>query len=81
VNDYLLIERVLLGTEPADKLDAQEREFCAKYKPAFEIGRMAGRLAQGYLAHGALYHAGLRSNGNRRKVAATRQDTKRERML
>ena len=54
MSDYLLIEKVLSGTEPADKLNAQERNFCAKYKPTFEIGRMAGRLAQGYFAHKAL---------------------------
>jgi hypothetical protein len=54
MNDYLLIESVLSGTEPAEKLNALERNFCAKYKLNFEIGRMAGRLAQGYFAHKAL---------------------------
>jgi hypothetical protein len=52
--DYLLIERALSGVVPIDKLNTKEREFCAKYRPVFEIGQMAGRMAQGYYAHKAL---------------------------
>ena len=48
--DYLLIERVLLGSLPIDQLNPEEKNFCQKYKPAFEVGRLAHRMAQGYYA-------------------------------
>jgi len=54
MNDYLLIERVLSGTAPIDKLNATEQNFCVRYGPVFEIGRMAGRMARGYYAHKTL---------------------------
>lgn len=54
MNDYLLIERVLSGVVPVDKLNTAEKDFCAKYGPVFEIGRIAGRMAQGYYAHKTL---------------------------
>jgi hypothetical protein len=62
--DYLLIERVLSGTESAAKSNAKERDFCAKYKPAFDIGRMAHRFTQGYYAHQALIDAGSDERAN-----------------
>ena len=51
--DYLLIERVLLGSLPVDQLNVEERDFCQKYKPVFAVGRLAHRMAQGYYAHTA----------------------------
>ena len=51
--DYLLIERVLLGSLPIDQLNPAEKIFCLKYKSAFEVGRLAHRMAQGYYAHTA----------------------------
>ncbi len=51
--NYLLIERVLSGSLPIDKLNPEERDFYQKYKPAFEVGRLAHRMAQGYYAHTA----------------------------
>ena len=51
--DYLLIERVLLGSLPTDQLNPEEKIFCQKYKSAFEVGRLASRMAQGYYAHTA----------------------------
>ena len=51
--DYLLIERVLLGSLPIDQLNPEEKIFCQKYKSAFEVGRLASRMAQGYYAHTA----------------------------
>jgi hypothetical protein len=53
ISDYLCIERALSGTLPLNELNTEERHFCDKYRPAFEIGRMAGRMAQGYYAHKA----------------------------
>lgn len=52
--DYLLIERALSGVAPIDKLSASEKDFCVKYKSVFEIGQIAGRMAQGYYAHKTL---------------------------
>jgi hypothetical protein len=51
--DFLCIERALSGTLPIDELNSEEKDFCGKYRPAFDIGRMAGRMAQGYYAHKA----------------------------
>lgn len=51
--DYLLIERALLGGQPIDLLNAAEKDFCQKYKPVFDVGRLAFRMAQGYYAHSA----------------------------
>jgi hypothetical protein len=48
--DYLRIERALSGTVPLGELNAADREFCSKFQPAFSIGRLAGRMAQGYYA-------------------------------
>jgi len=62
--DCLLIERVLSGTESAASLNAEERDFCVKYKPAFDIGRMAHRFAQGYYAHQAMIDAGSDERAN-----------------
>lgn len=53
VLDYLLIERALSGSVPIAQLKPEESDFCRNYKPAFEIGRLAGRMAQGYYAHTA----------------------------
>src|ERR1700722_899719 len=49
--DYLLIERALSGTLPKEKLSQEESDFCDRYKPVFEIGRLAHRMAEGYYAH------------------------------
>jgi hypothetical protein len=49
--DYVAVERALLGTTPITALDTVEANFCAKYRPAFNIGRMAGQMARGYYAH------------------------------
>jgi hypothetical protein len=49
--DYLLVERALLGTLPLDQLNSEEKDFCARYKSIFEIGRLAHRMGQGYYAH------------------------------
>jgi hypothetical protein len=49
--DYLLIERALSGVLPLDQLNSEEKDFCHKYKPVFDIGRLAHRIAQGYYAH------------------------------
>jgi hypothetical protein len=49
--DYLLIERALSGVLPLDQLNSEEKDFCHKYKPVFDIGRLAHRMAQGYYAH------------------------------
>src|ERR1700722_12748915 len=51
--DYLRVERALAGNLPVNELNSEERDFCENYQPAFEIGRMAGRMAQGYYAHKA----------------------------
>jgi hypothetical protein len=51
--DYLLVERALLGGLPLDQLNSAEKDFCQKYKPAFEVGRLAARMGQGYYAHTA----------------------------
>ena len=48
--DYLLIERALLGSLPIDQLNREEKDFYQKYKPAFDVGRLANRMAQGYYA-------------------------------
>jgi hypothetical protein len=65
ISDYLRLERALLGTLPVNELNTEESDFCAKYRPAFEIGRMAGRMAQGYYAHKAAIEIAKdpRSNG------------------
>jgi hypothetical protein len=51
--DYLLVERALSGVLPLDQLNSAEKDFCQKYKPAFEVGLLARRMAQGYYAHNA----------------------------
>ena len=51
--DYLLIERVLSGSVPIDQLNPEEKKFYRKYKPAFDVGRLAHRMVQGYYAHSA----------------------------
>ena len=51
--DYLLVERALSGTVPLHELNSEEQSLCQNYKPVFEVGRMAGRMAQGYYAHKA----------------------------
>jgi hypothetical protein len=51
--DYLLIERVLLGGVPVDQLKPEAKDFYQKYKPIFEVGRLAHRMVQGYYAHSA----------------------------
>ena len=51
--DYLLVERALSGVLPLDQLNSAEKDFCQKYKAAFEVGRLAHRMAQGYYAHTA----------------------------
>jgi len=48
--DYLLIERALSGSLPIDRLNLEETDFYEKYKPAFDVGRLANRMAQGYYA-------------------------------
>jgi hypothetical protein len=53
ISDHLNIEKALSGTLAVDTLRPEEREFCAKYRPIFEIGRMAGRMARGYYAYKA----------------------------
>jgi len=65
ISDYLRIERALSGTLPLNELNQEETEFCDRYRPAFEIGRMAGRTAQGYYAHKAAIEVAKdpRSNG------------------
>jgi hypothetical protein len=49
--DHLRIERALSGTLPEAELNFQEKDFCNKYRPAFDIGRLAQRMAQGYFSH------------------------------
>jgi hypothetical protein len=49
--DYLLVERALSGVLQRDKLSLEENHFCDGYKPVFEIGRLAQRMAEGYYAH------------------------------
>jgi len=51
--DYLLIERVLSGSLPIGQLNPEEKIFYQKYKSAFDVGRLAFRMAQGYYAHAA----------------------------
>lgn len=51
--DYLRIERALMGSLAADRLNGGEADFCRIYAPAFEIGRLAFRMHQGYFAHKA----------------------------
>jgi hypothetical protein len=51
--DYLLIEQVLSGSLSSDQLSSDEKDLYQKYKPAFDVGRLAHRMAQGYYAHSA----------------------------
>jgi hypothetical protein len=53
ISDHLNIERALSGTMAVDTLGPEEKEFCVKYRPVFEIGRMAGHMARGYYAYRA----------------------------
>lgn len=66
--DYLLIERVLSGSQPTDQLNPEEKIFCQKYKAAFEVGRLAHRMAQGYYAHTAAIEI---ANGPHAKALAS----------
>jgi hypothetical protein len=49
--DYLLVEQALSGIKPTKQLNSEESEFCERYRPAFEIGRLAHQMAEGYYAH------------------------------
>src|ERR1700680_313699 len=51
--DYLQVERALSGVLPLDQLNLEEKDFFQNYKPIFEVGRLAHRMAQGYYAHTA----------------------------
>jgi hypothetical protein len=53
ISDCLPIARALLGSLPLKALNQEEAAFCDKYRPAFEIGRLAGRMAQGYYSYKA----------------------------
>jgi hypothetical protein len=52
--DYLHVERALSGVLPLGQLNLEEKDFCQNYKPVFEVGRLAQRMAQGYYAHSAV---------------------------
>jgi hypothetical protein len=49
--DYLLVEQALSGVLRRDRLNFDESNFHDRYKPVFEIGRLAHRMAEGYYAH------------------------------
>jgi hypothetical protein len=49
--NYLLVERALSGSHPIAHLSPDEKDFVQKYKPVFDVCRLAHRLAQGYVAH------------------------------
>jgi hypothetical protein len=51
ISDHANIENALSGTLAVDTLGPEEKEFCAKYRPVFEIGLMAGRMAEGCYAY------------------------------
>src|SRR5215469_5959999 len=51
--DYLQVEQALSGVLPFEQLNLEEKDFCQNYKPVFEVGRLAQRMAQGYYAHSA----------------------------
>jgi len=53
ISDHQNIEWALLGTLAVDTLGPEEKEFYDKYRPVFEIGRMARRMAEGYYAYTA----------------------------
>jgi hypothetical protein len=53
ISDYLRIEKALMGALAVSELNAAEVDFCKIYRPAFEIGRLAFRMHQGYYAHKA----------------------------
>lgn len=53
ISDYLRVERGLVGSLAISELNSEEVDFCRRYRPAFEIGRIAGRMYQGYYAHEA----------------------------
>ncbi len=55
--DKVLVERVLLGTLPANQLNVLEKEIYERTKPRFQIGRLAFTLAQGYYSHIAAFDA------------------------
>jgi hypothetical protein len=52
--DYLHVERALSGVLPLGQLNLEEKDFSQNYKPVFEVGRLAQRMAQGYYAHSAV---------------------------
>jgi hypothetical protein len=51
ISDYLRIERALSGILAISELNPEEASFCTRYRPAFEIGRLAGRMSEGFYAH------------------------------
>jgi hypothetical protein len=67
--DYLQIERALSGVLSLDDLNSEEKDFCKKYKPIFEIGKMSGWMARGYYAHKAVIEAARDSRTNSNLVA------------
>jgi hypothetical protein len=67
--DYLQIERALSGVLPLDDLNSEEKDFCKRYKPIFEIGKMSGWMARGYYAHQAVIEAARDSRTNSNLVA------------
>ncbi len=67
--DYLLVERALSKTLSLNELNSEEKEFCKNYKPIFEIGKMAGYLAEGYYAHKTAIETARDSQTNNGLVA------------
>jgi len=53
ISDYLNIERALSGVLAFEELGPDQRDFCIKYQDAFDIGRLAGRMARDYYAYKA----------------------------
>jgi hypothetical protein len=51
--DYVQVARALTGVLPLDQLNLEEKDFYQNYKPVFEVGRLAHRMAQGYYAQSA----------------------------
>ena len=49
--DLYRVERALSGKLPLDDLTSDEAHIFQREKPAFEVGQLANRLAQGYYAH------------------------------
>jgi hypothetical protein len=55
--NYLHIEWAISGTLAVDALGPEEKEFYDKYKPIFDVGWMAGRMARGSYAYDAAMKA------------------------